>query len=115
MTINDELPTYLDPSDPSVPAVIDERTGYLRQLASPQRFAGLPQLGTGKGQEDKLYPLINIHKFRIYAKVVSKILGFQEASLAYRFEAGEKWFLTCLRIKALNSEQLRWLSSVCEA
>ncbi|KAG0143143.1 hypothetical protein CROQUDRAFT_66492 [Cronartium quercuum f. sp. fusiforme G11] len=105
LTVNDELPTYLDPSDPSVPAQIDEHTGYLSQLASPERFGS---------EDEQLYPLVNIHKFRIYAKVVSKILGFQEASLAYGFEAGERWFLTCLRIKALDSDRLRWLSTVCE-
>ncbi|KAH9821352.1 hypothetical protein DFH28DRAFT_883188 [Melampsora americana] len=97
LTINDELPTYLNPNEPSIGLpTIDPETGFVE--------------GTN------LYPLVNIHKFRIYSKVVNKILGFQELSLSYPFEAqgDQSLFLNCLRLKSLDSSKLRWLSDVCE-
>lgn len=97
LTINDELPTYLNPNEPSIGVpTIDPESGFVE--------------GT------KLYPLVNIHKFRIYSKVVNKIIGFQELSLTYPFEAqgDQSLFLNCLRLKSLDSARLRWLSDVCE-
>ncbi|EGG03082.1 uncharacterized protein MELLADRAFT_78647 [Melampsora larici-populina 98AG31] len=97
LTINDELPTYLNPNEPSIGVpIIDRESGFVE--------------GTN------LYPLVNIHKFRIYSKVVNKIIGFQELSLSYPFEAqgDQSLFLNCLRLKSLDSSRLRWLSDVCE-
>jgi hypothetical protein len=136
--VNDELPTYLDPTDPSIPVEIDPKTGKLKTLSNPKVFEDLPRLPTIGGpvksssdvpdralpkQEDDdidstehgYYPLVNINKLRTYAKIILKIKEFQTRSIRnYTFETDSKWFLTCLKIKCLSSEQLRLLSKTCE-
>lgn len=126
LTINDELPTYLDPTDPSAPAEIDESTGRLKKLANPKMLESLPKLARieenhrtgdrlGEEAETNYYPLININKLRTYSKIVRKIIEFQDRTIKnYTFETDSKWFLTCLRIKCLSSDQLRRLSLTCE-
>ncbi|CAH7688227.1 hypothetical protein PPACK8108_LOCUS23163 [Phakopsora pachyrhizi] len=121
LTVNDELPTYLDPSDPSVPAKVDPKTGLLTELAKPEAFNQLSTSLASDGSKSTpiqnltYYPLINIHKLRTYSRVVQKIQIFQESGLnTYQFEADQKWFLICLKIKSLDSDQLRRLSKICE-
>lgn len=122
--MNDELPTYLDPTDPSIPVEIDRATGKLKKLSNPRVFEELPLLGMmgGVGVETSelsdygYYPLVNVNKLRTYAKIILKIIEFQNRSIKnYTFETDSKWFLTCLKIKCLSSEQLRLLSRTCEA
>lgn len=124
LTVNDELPTYLDPTDPSIPVEIDRATGKLKKLSNPRVFEELPLLGMmgGVGVETSelsdygYYPLVNVNKLRTYAKIILKIIEFQNRSIKnYTFETDSKWFLTCLKIKCLSSEQLRLLSRTCEA
>ncbi|KAI7947756.1 hypothetical protein MJO28_009664 [Puccinia striiformis f. sp. tritici] len=143
LTVNDELPTYLDPTDPSIPVEIDYDTGKLTRLSNPKVFDHLPSLppvfgpssikkhqkedNDHKKEEEGLeeqensendygyYPLININKLRTYAKIILKIIEFQNRSIKnYTFETDSKWFLTCLKIKCLSSEQLKLLSRTCE-
>lgn len=136
LTVNDELPTYLDPTDPSIPVEIDRMTGKLKKLSNPQVFENLPSLPsiggrgtrTERGQQQQqqqqddsevleygYYPLVNINKLRTYAKIILKIIEFQNRSIKnYTFETDSKWFLTCLKIKCLSSEQIRLLSRTCE-
>ncbi|EFP83051.2 uncharacterized protein PGTG_10019 [Puccinia graminis f. sp. tritici CRL 75-36-700-3] len=138
LTVNDELPTYLDPTDPSIPVEIDPKTGKLKTLSNPKVFEDLPRLPTigepvksssdepdrplPKQEDDDIdstehgyYPLVNINKLRTYAKIILKIKEFQTRSIRnYTFETDSKWFLTCLKIKCLSSEQLRLLSKTCE-
>lgn len=125
LTVNDELPTYLDPTDPSIPVEIDRTTGKLSKLSNPRVFEELRlhgMIGGGGGVEASevseygYYPLVNVNKLRTYAKIILKIIEFQNRSIKnYTFETDSKWFLTCLRIKCLSSEQLRLLSRTCEA
>ncbi|WAR59813.1 hypothetical protein PtB15_11B454 [Puccinia triticina] len=127
LTVNDELPTYLDPTDPSMPVEIEPNTGKLKKLSNPKVFENLPTLPAigapppqkeddeDHSEEHGYYPLVNIHKLRTYAKIILKIREFQTRSIRnYTFETDSKWFLTCLKIKCLSCEQLRLLSKTCE-
>ena len=60
------LPTYLDPTSPHSPAVVDS-IGLLERVVDPGAFEGMGGLPSGVG----LYPLINVHKFRLLSQYVS--------------------------------------------
>lgn len=94
MTVTAELPSYVDPVPPSNPPT--------------------PDPSSATTSEPPLYPLINVHKHRLLAGFIQKVLAFQEAGLLYPYEAEQAAFIRCLKIKSLDGEQLRRTSLMCE-
>lgn len=98
----DELPTFLDPQPPHLAVDVDPTTGLMPSSED-------------HGDADR-YPLVNVRKFRLVAGIVQKVLAFQESALSLPAEATEPahLYLACLKIKALEGDQLRRLSLMCE-
>lgn len=110
LAVNSELPTYLDPSSPRAPAVLDPETGLLRQYASPSVFEELPALPA----DLPLRPLINVHKYRSIAEILTKVLTFKELAQAYPYEPDLHIYRKCLTLHSLNAAIITQLSSACE-
>lgn len=110
LAISNELPTFLDPSNPRAPAVIDEESMLLPEYADASEFADLPPLPQGI----PLRPLINIHKYRIIAKTVRHVMTFQELAGTYPYEPELPIYRKCLTIQCLPMEKIVELSSACE-
>jgi GDP/GTP exchange factor required for growth at low temperature len=71
LTITGELPTYLDPSCPSAEAMRDGQSGLLTSLNQPFAFVDLTPLDSAH-----LYPLVNVHKARLMACTIQRVLIF---------------------------------------
>ena len=110
LAVTQELPTFLDPSSPSAPCDINPEQGTMNSMADPSAFQTLPLLPEGL-----IFPLVNVHKFRTIASVVSKVLVFQEMSSLYAYEAEPTLFRQCLGLKCLPEADLHSLSHICEA
>ncbi|BGP19865.1 Guanine nucleotide exchange factor lte1 [Rhodosporidiobolus nylandii] len=105
LALNAELPSFLDPSSPSTPANISP-SGMLTSLASPSAFASLPPLPPSV----PLAPLVNVHKFRVLASVVRRVLTFKELADRYAFEPEPSVYFKCLKIRALSQSVMSELS-----
>lgn len=68
LAVSNELPTFLDPSSPGSPVEISPETAEMQTLADPSAFTDLPILP----ESLPIYPLVNVHKHRTIASVVSK-------------------------------------------
>lgn len=68
LAVSNELPTFLDPSSPGSPVEISPETAEMQTLADPSAFTDLPTLP----ESLPIYPLVNVHKHRTIASVVSK-------------------------------------------
>ncbi|GAA5891516.1 hypothetical protein JCM8208_007309 [Rhodotorula glutinis] len=100
-----ELPTYLDPSSPSSPALVSP-SGLLLSLASPSSFAHLPSLPSST----PLAPLVNVHKFRLLAGIVGRVVTFQRLAARYAHEPTRGAYWRCLKIRCLDVGVARELS-----
>lgn len=105
LTLNAELPTYLDPTSTNSPASVDS-TGSLTRLADPTAFDHLPPLPSHM----PLRPLINVHKFRVQATLVQRVLAFQEFAEGYPYEPETSVYFKCLKIRSLESGVMREVS-----
>jgi Gdp/GTP exchange factor required for growth at low temperatures len=110
LAINFELPTFLDPSSPSNAASIDPETGALLTLSDPSAFDKLPPLPSNI----QMMPLVNVHKFRVMANVIRRVLVFKELVEVYPFEADSELYLSCLKLRSLSMEKMRECSKICE-
>jgi GDP/GTP exchange factor required for growth at low temperature len=110
LTTTGELPTYLDPSCPSAEAMRDGQSGLLISLNQPFAFVDLTPLDSAH-----LYPLVNVHKARLMACTMQKVLIFQEMASTYSWEADPILFRKCLAIKALSTQELQQFSYRAEA
>ncbi|BGP43229.1 Guanine nucleotide exchange factor lte1 [Rhodotorula kratochvilovae] len=110
LALNTELPTFLDPSSPHEPANVDS-TGSLTSLADPSAFASFPPLPPGT----PLAPLVNVHKFRVLAAVVQRVVAFQQLAAQYSYEPQPKTYFRCLKIRCLEQGVMHQLSSRLEA
>ena len=110
LAVSSELPTYLDPSSPRAPAVLDPETGLLREYADPKTFEDLPELPT----DLPLRPLINVYKYRSIATVITRVLAFQELAQVYPYEPELNTYRKCLALHCLTPQLITQLSSACE-
>lgn len=110
LAISTELPTFLDPSNPRAPAVIDEETMLLPEYAEPSDFADLLPLPAGI----PLRPLINIHKYRTIAKTIQLVMTFKELAGTYPYEPELPLYRKCLTIQCLPMDKIVELSTACE-
>ncbi|KAK4051488.1 Guanine nucleotide exchange factor lte1 [Microbotryomycetes sp. JL221] len=95
LSVNDELPTFLDPMLPDEPAQVDV-TGAIA------------------GHADVVYPLVNVQKMRVIATVTQRVMAFQEFSEGYPFEVDSKVYLKALKLRALDAATLRQLAERLE-
>lgn len=102
LTLNAELPTFLDPTSTNTPASVDE-TGSLSHVANPYAFAHLPQLP----DDVPLRPLVNVHKFRLMAGIVQRVLAFQEFAEGYPYQVDPNVYFKCLKIRCLEPSVMR--------
>lgn len=102
LTINAELPTFLDPTCTTAPASIDAN-GSLISPVDPLAFASLPPLPP----QTTLQPLVNLHKFRTMASVVQRVLAFQEFAEGYPYTPEQAVYFKCLKIRCLNPGFIR--------
>ncbi|GAA6053756.1 hypothetical protein JCM3770_005102 [Rhodotorula araucariae] len=110
LALNTELPTFLDPSSPYEPANVDS-IGSLTSLADPTAFASFPPLPPGT----HLAPLVNVHKFRVLAAVVQRVVAFQHLATRYTHEPQPETYLRCLKIRSLEQGIMHQLSMRLEA
>ena len=102
LSINTELPTFLDPTSPNSAAHVDA-SGSLESVADPLAFAELPPLPDNL----PLAPLVNVHKFRVMANVVQQVLSLQECAEGYSYEPEPSLYFKCLKIRCLPPNLLR--------
>jgi GDP/GTP exchange factor required for growth at low temperature len=110
LAISSELPTFLDPSDPRAPALINEETMLLPQYADPTEFSDYPPLPEGI----PLRPLINIHKYRIVARTIQLVMTFKELAETYPYEPELPLYRKCLTLQCLPMQKITELSHACE-
>ncbi|EGU11422.1 hypothetical protein RTG_02580 [Rhodotorula toruloides ATCC 204091] len=110
LALNAELPTFLDPTNPDIPAEVDA-AGSLVSLADPSAFDELPPLPPSIS----LAPLVNVHKFRILAGTVRKVVAFQDLANRYTFEPTPSVYFKCLKIRSLEQDVMHELSRKLEA
>ncbi|GAA5827869.1 hypothetical protein JCM11251_007711 [Rhodosporidiobolus azoricus] len=110
LALNAELPSFLDPTSPNTPASVSA-TGSLTTLADPSAFADYPPLPKGMD----LAPLVNVHKFRILAGTVNRVIAFQELAARYAHEPTAEVYFKCLKIRCLDQAVMHELSSKLEA
>lgn len=110
LAVHSELPTYLDPSSPRAPAVLDPDTGLLREYADSKVFDDLPEIP----KDLPLRPLINVHKYRSIANVITKVLTFKELAQTYPYEPDLHTYRKCLTLHCLTPQLIAQLSSACE-
>ncbi|KPV72035.1 uncharacterized protein RHOBADRAFT_56170 [Rhodotorula graminis WP1] len=105
LALTTELPTYLDPSSPSSPAHVSP-SGLLVSLASPSSFSHLPSLPPST----PFAPLVNVHKFRLLAGIVGRVVTFQRLAARYAHEPTRGAYWRCLKIRCLDVGVARELS-----
>lgn len=105
LALNAELPTFLDPTSTNTPASVDS-TGALVHIADPSAFDHLPPLP----HHMPLRPLVNVHKFRVQATLVQRVLAFQEFAEGYPYEPETSVYFKCLKIRSLDSTAMREVS-----
>ncbi|GAA6037739.1 hypothetical protein JCM8097_002317 [Rhodosporidiobolus ruineniae] len=112
LALNAELPTFLDPSSPNTPASVSP-SGSLLSLSSPSfsSFPPLPPLPAGV----ELAPLVNVHKFRLLAATVQRVVAFQELAGRYGAEPSPREYFRCLKIRCLEQGVMSELSARLEA
>ncbi|GJN93811.1 hypothetical protein Rhopal_006869-T1 [Rhodotorula paludigena] len=110
LATNAELPTFLDPTAPNASAAVNS-AGSLTAVADPSAFADFPPLPP----DTSLAPLVNVHKFRVLAQTVQRVLAFQELASRYAFEPTPKVYFKCLKIRCLEQGVMRELSTRLEA
>ncbi|BGO95291.1 hypothetical protein NBRC10512_004841 [Rhodotorula toruloides] len=110
LALNAELPTFLDPTEPDIPAEVDA-AGSLVSLADPSAFEELPPLPPSIS----LAPLVNVHKFRVLASTVRQVVAFQDLANRYTFEPTPSVFFKCLKIRSLKQDVMHALSRKLEA
>ncbi|PWN50433.1 hypothetical protein IE53DRAFT_362372 [Violaceomyces palustris] len=116
LSMNDTLPSYLDPSSPNTrlsPSSSQNEASKprkLARLADPKAFDHLPPLPQGV----ELEALVNVYKYRVVATTIKTILAFQERTKAYSLEADANAFVKCLKIRCLMGEQLTQISHIAE-
>ncbi|GAA5988692.1 hypothetical protein JCM5350_003852 [Sporobolomyces pararoseus] len=109
LTLNAELPTFLDPTSTNSPASVDS-AGSLTSVADPHAFDALTPLP----ENIELFPLVNLHKFRKLAVIVQRIRTFQALSERYTFEPIQNVYFKCLKIRCLDQLVMQELSSRLE-
>ncbi|SCZ99861.1 BZ3501_MvSof-1269-A2-R1_Chr12-3g03548 [Microbotryum saponariae] len=105
LTMNAELPTFLDPSSTDTPAEVDAE-GTLVSLADPNAFNSLAPLPPSL----RMRPLVNVHKFRVQARIVQDVLAAMEFAEGYPYDPDARWYLKCLKLRALSSDVMCELS-----
>lgn len=103
---NDELPTYLDPTSTNSPASVDS-AGNLAEVADLSAFDHLAPLPS---YLPALRPLVNVHKFRVQATLVQRVLAFQEFTEGYPYEPESNVYFKCLKIRSLDSSVMHEVS-----
>jgi GDP/GTP exchange factor required for growth at low temperature len=107
LSITAELPTFLDPTRPNCEACVDEKTHELESVMDPKAFKPLPV-------DVPLTALVNVHKFRMQALVVQRILVFQEMASLNPRAAQAGLFRKCLALRSLSVNTLGDCSRICE-
>ncbi|KAJ1595343.1 hypothetical protein NDA14_002258 [Ustilago hordei] len=110
----DAMPTFLDPTAPTMAAsTFTSQNGKTRlHPTDPNAFGDLAPLPPSVSLE----PLINVLKFRNIAEVIRQISAFQNASQNYSvmFEAEKGAYVRCLKLRCLPGELLARLSHLIE-
>ncbi|GAA5888349.1 hypothetical protein JCM6882_008589 [Rhodosporidiobolus microsporus] len=110
LALNAELPTFLDPTSPNTPASVSS-SGSLTSIVDPLAFSDYPPLPSGVD----LAPLVNVHKFRILAGTVHRVVAFQELASRYAHEPSAGAYFKCLKIRCLDQAVMHELSAKLEA
>ncbi|KDQ17002.1 hypothetical protein BOTBODRAFT_222502 [Botryobasidium botryosum FD-172 SS1] len=101
------LPDYVDPTSPNEAVTVDPATGMLSPPVHPEVFSTLAPLPPSVSLE----PLINVHKQRLIAKIVKSVVAGQHLATNVSFTTDRKLYQKCQRLRCLNNETLRLLSS----
>ena len=103
LAISDELPTWIDPSAPHQPvdpSTVDPASGLISPLANPTAFDGLinaPPLPEGV----RIKALVNVHKYRTIAHIVTKVLVCSEMATLYPFEPDPQLYRKTLALRCV--------------
>lgn len=102
-----QLPDYVDPTAPNEVVTVYATTGMLSPPVHPEVFSTLAPLPSSVSLE----PLINVHKQRLIAGVVKSVVAGQHLATNVSFTTERKLYQKCLRLRCLNNETLRLLST----
>jgi Gdp/GTP exchange factor required for growth at low temperatures len=94
------LPDLIDPTAPNTPVAVDMRTLNYEPLAHPEVFDNLEPLPTNVHIE----PLINVHKQRLKAGVLKRLVAGQHVASRVRMECEKRLLQQVLRMRALTGE-----------
>ncbi|KAK0457166.1 uncharacterized protein EV420DRAFT_1749027 [Desarmillaria tabescens] len=102
LTEYSHLPDLIDPTSPTTPVSIDLVTYSYDALSHPEVFSALQPLPAGIQME----PLINVHKQRMRAKVIKRLVAGQHVASRVGWGVEKRLFQKCLRLRGLNDETL---------
>ncbi|KAK0189524.1 hypothetical protein F5146DRAFT_629373 [Armillaria mellea] len=102
LTEYSHLPDLIDPTSPTTPVSIDLVTYSYDTLSHPEVFSALQPLPAGIQME----PLINVHKQRMRAKVIKRLVAGQHVASRVGWGVEKRLFQKCLRLRGLNDETL---------
>ncbi|KAK0471177.1 hypothetical protein EDD18DRAFT_1237883 [Armillaria luteobubalina] len=102
LTEYSHLPDLIDPTSPTTPVSIDLITYSYDTLSHPEVFSALQSLPAGIQME----PLINVHKQRMRAKVIKRLVAGQHVASRVGWGVEKRLFQKCLRLRGLNDETL---------
>ncbi|KIY67631.1 ras GEF [Cylindrobasidium torrendii FP15055 ss-10] len=94
------LPDLIDPTAPNTPVAVDMRTLNYEPLAHPEVFDTLEALPANVHIE----PLINVHKQRLRAGVLKRLVAGQHVASRVRMECEKRLLQQVLRMRALTGE-----------
>ncbi|PBK69541.1 ras GEF [Armillaria solidipes] len=103
LTEYSHLPDLIDPTSPTTPVSIDLVTYSYDTLSHPEVFSALQPLPAGILQME---PLINVHKQRMRAKVIKRLVAGQHVASRVGWGVEKRLFQKCLRLRGLNDETL---------
>lgn len=109
LAVNQELSTFLDPTYTGAPADVNA-AGELVSVRNLNAFEHLSPLSYNM----PLRPLVNVHKFRLQATVVQRVLAAQELASGYPFQPDTTRYLRTLKIRSLDSHLLHEVSKKLE-
>ncbi|KAG7443324.1 ras GEF [Guyanagaster necrorhizus] len=102
LTEYSHLPDLIDPTSPTTPVSIDFVTYSYDTLSQPEVFGALQPLPPGM----QIEPLINVHKQRMRAKVIKRLVAGQHVASRVGWGVEKRLFQKCLRLRGLSDEML---------
>ncbi|KAF9027864.1 ras GEF [Hymenopellis radicata] len=103
LTVYSRLPDLIDPTAPHTMVSIDPLTWNYDTLSHPEVFDNLQSLPPGIQME----PLINVHKQRLRAGVIKRLVAGQHIATGVQWGCDRKLLQKCLRMRAIPQDMCK--------